>query len=253
MDSIRKALILGGTADTGPLAQQLAHQGWQVCVSTFSDAPLELGHHPLISRRTGPLNALQLQQFLEQGSFDMAIDALHPYAEQGHATAQQVAQMGHCRWLALERPATPLPEFVELCAGHSEAVQRVSQLKEPVLLTIGSRYLEPYVQACQALNIPFLARVLNDPASCEVCQNLGLDSTQWVAERGPFRVEQNLFHMKQVHARVMVTKDGGSQGGMPEKLQAAQLWGCHVLAIARPRPLHAMESYASISQLIQAL
>lgn len=248
-----KALVLGGTAETAPLAQKLAELGWQVLVSTFSDAPLDLGSSTYISRRIGPLDAPALLAFLQKDCYTLAIDALHPYASAGHATCAQVARTSPCRWLRLARPESELPAHAHICITHDIAVAQMLALAKPVLLTIGSRHLAPYVQAARNAGLPLLARVLDDPASLRVCTGLGLAPHEIHAQRGPFSQEQNLAHLDQIGAGCLITKDGGTTGGLPEKLEAAARRSCAVLVVARPSESSELETYPQIEHLLAVL
>lgn len=51
---------------------------------------------------------------------------------------------------------------------------------------------------------------------------------------GPFSHRLNLALMEQFAISVLVTKDGGEAGGMPEKLSAAREHGAKVVVIRRP-------------------
>jgi precorrin-6x reductase len=48
-------------------------------------------------------------------------------------------------------------------------------------------------------------------------------------------VEQTVGVIRHHGIGVLVTKDGGAEGGVPEKLEAARLAGCEVVVVARPQ------------------
>ena len=104
----------------------------------------------------------------------------------------------------------------------------------PVLLTTGSRNLEPYVNEANAKGIRLVARVLSHPSSIEACRKAGISDDNIVSGRGPFSVEENLAIIKRYGIGVLVTKDSGIAGGVPEKLEAAHLAGCRVVLVQRP-------------------
>ena len=52
--------------------------------------------------------------------------------------------------------------------------------------------------------------------------------------QGPFSHRLNLALMEQLSIAILVTKDGGKAGGMPEKLSAAREHGAAVVVIRRP-------------------
>ena len=57
-----------------------------------------------------------------------------------------------------------------------------------------------------------------------------------VAHRGPFSLEDNLVVLRQREIGIVVTKDSGEAGGLPEKLEAARRCGCQVVVVGRPQP-----------------
>ena len=250
---LRRALVLGGTADTAPLADGLAARGFQVLVSTFSDAPLDCGNLPGISRRCGPLDAVALADLIAQERITITIDALHPYASLGHATCDKVAAQSKHRFVRLLREGTALPSEAIVVSDHDQALLVIQNDPGPLFCTIGSRYLPAYVQLCRRMQLPILARVLDDPQSLTVCQQAGLREHEVIAARGPFSVQDNLQHMDRIGAGWLLTKDGGLAGGMPAKIAACAQRPCKLLVVGRPAVDHTIPAYASISQLLENL
>ena len=89
-------------------------------------------------------------------------------------------------------------------------------------------------------------RVLPLAESLEQCRAAGIPAGSVIAIQGPFSRELNLALMEQFSISVLVTKDGGKAGGMPEKLAAARERGARVVAIRRPTLPGAVCSMAEI-------
>jgi len=249
----RTVLLMSGTADTVPLTLALVERGWHVLLSTFSTTPLmHLSEHPRITRRTGPLDTAGIISLIKKHGIELAIDALHPYATEGHRSCAQAALQHPCRWLRLGRPASELPSHAQICANHTEASAQLANFNRPVLLTIGSRHLAPYVNICRAAKLPLLARVLDDESSLEVCTQLGLKPHEVHAARGPFSKEENLAHIDRIEAGVLVSKDGGKAGGLPEKLAACAERNCALIVVARPN-IDGLPTYSSLTELLGIL
>jgi len=245
-------LLLGGTSETAPLANALAGQGFLVLVSTATDIPLDIGNHPAIRRRTGRLDEPQLTRLLLDEKIRGVVDATHPYAEAIGPLARKVAgqlQLPYFRWL---RPAA-LSGSNEIltAADHAEAAALAFSLGATVLLTIGSKNLEPYVRESRRTGLPVLARVLDHPASLASCQKLGLPSEAVITGKGPFSVDENLSIIRRFGIGILVTKDSGKAGGVPEKLEAARLEGCRVVVVRRPEPPG--EYFDQVETLIKVL
>ncbi len=228
-------LLLGGTSETAPLAEALAEQGFSVLVSTATAVPLNIGRHPEIRKRNGPLDEAQLNLLIEAEQIRAILDATHPYAERIGPQARAVSQkrnLPYFRWL---RPAA-LTEGTGIlfAAEHFEAAALAFSFGTPVLLTIGSKNLEPYVLESRRTGLPVIARVLDHPDSRAVCQRLGLPPEAVVFGKGPFSMEENRTLIKNFGTGVLVTKDSGKAGGTPEKTKAAQMESCRVVVVRRP-------------------
>jgi precorrin-6A/cobalt-precorrin-6A reductase len=245
-------LLLGGTSETASLAEAIAAQGFSVLVSTATDIPLDIGNHPAIRRRTGLLDEPQLTLLLLKERVLGVVDATHPYAQAIGPLARKVAgqlQLPYFRWL---RPATLSEETgILLAVDHSEAAALAFSFGRPVLLTIGSKNLEPYTLESRRIGIPVIARVLDHPDSRTTCQKLGLPPEAVVTGKGPFSVEENRATLRRLGIGVIVTKDSGVAGGVPEKMEAAKLEDCRVVVVRRPEPPG--EYFDQAESLVKAL
>ncbi len=246
-------LLLGGTSDTAGIAQALAEHDLGVLVSTASDTPLDVGNHPNISRRSGPLDGPAFEELLRQCSIEAVADATHPYAQQVSKTAREIANTAGLAYLTYVRPSALSPgDDVILAENHKSAAEAAFSFASPVLLTCGANNLLPYVKQSEATGLGLLARVLDREQSLEACRKAGLMQEQIIAGRGPFDLDSNRQHIQQCHAGVIVTKDGGEQSGLRAKLEAAQLEGCSVVVVKRP-PLPANGFCTDIEAFVQAI
>jgi precorrin-6A/cobalt-precorrin-6A reductase len=62
---------------------------------------------------------------------------------------------------------------------------------------------------------------------------MGIKSSNILAVQGPFSLEFNKAVFNQYHIEVVVTKDSGKSGGVPEKIQAAMETGIDTVVIKR--------------------
>jgi precorrin-6A/cobalt-precorrin-6A reductase len=245
-------LLLGGTSETAPLANALVKQGFSVLVSTATDIPLDIGDHPAIRKRTGLLDESQLTRLLLDEKIRGVVDATHPYAEAIGPLARKVAgqlQLPYFRWL--RPPALSEETETLLAADHAEAAALAFSLGAPILLTIGSKNLEPYIRESRRTGLPVIARVLDHPDSLAACQKLGLSRELVITGKGPFSVDENRSTIRNFRIGVLVTKDSGEAGGLPEKLEAARLEGCRVVVLRRPEPPG--EYFDQVGSLINVL
>ena len=84
-------LLLGGTSETSSLAEGLAEAGYDVLVSTATDAPLAVGTHPRIRRRSGRLDGVEMARLIREAPIRAIVDATHPYAALARKTARAVS------------------------------------------------------------------------------------------------------------------------------------------------------------------
>jgi precorrin-6A/cobalt-precorrin-6A reductase len=246
-------LLLGGTGESATVAESIAQAGYQVLVSVATDVPLNSGSHVNLQQRSGRLNEEGMAELVCRQRIRAIVDVTHPYAAEVRATAAHVAERMHIPYLTYVRPATKCGEDgVSRVATHEEAAQAAFAHGKPVLLTIGSKRIAPYVAEARRTNIPLVARVLDHRDSVRACCEAGLPEDCIVTGRGPFTVEQNRRLLQQFEVGVMVTKDSGDRGGVREKVKAAHLEGCHVLVVERPE-LPQTRACASLPELLCGL
>jgi precorrin-6A/cobalt-precorrin-6A reductase len=247
-------LLMGGTSETAMMASALADLGKRVLVSMATDVPLALPDRPEVQLRRGRLNKEQLAALLCDQRVEALVDAMHPYALEAHTTAKQAATavcVPYLRWLRAESELSVYHNLL-MAADHEQAAQLAVGLKRSILLTVGSRNLATYVRAARAAHLPIFARVLPCKETEDVCRSLSLHASEIIAARGPFTMEDTLNLLRKHKIGTMVTKESGSVGGVPEKLEAAMQADCQVVVVKRD--LVAVDnSYRTLEELIRGL
>ncbi len=244
--------LIGGTSEAVPIAGELAVRGMPVLLSTATEIPL---HAPLprgVQRRTGRLDREGMLRVIRAYDCRVVVDASHPYAAEVSRCARAAAQAAKIPYVAYDRPpAVPPGAPVTRAADHVQASRAACACGVPVLLTIGTKYLEPYVTEAGRRNIRLVVRILDVAQSWTACRRLGLSATDIVAGRGRLDYEETLALLKDRGIGVLVTKDSGREGGVPAKLKAAEAAGCRVVVVerpARPRP-----AFRDIGALVDAV
>ncbi len=95
--------------------------------------------------------------------------------------------------------------------------------------------------------------MLSHPGSIDTCRRAGIPGENIVSGRGPFSVEENLKVINKYGIGVLVTKDSGVAGGVPEKLEAARVAGCRVIIVQRPVESRDTQGFSEISELVNEL
>jgi len=246
-------LLIGGTRETRDLAMALADAGFEVLVTTATTVPLEVGDHPNIAHRAGVLDAAGMSHLVVEQGVDLIVDASHPYATVVRANARNAALERSIPYLSWLRPSALQPDdSVVVTEDHEHAAKTACSFGLPALLTTGSRNLAPYVAEAKRNGVALFVRVLAEPQSRAACLNAGIAEDHTVTGRGPFSLEENLAVLRKFNIGVMVTKDSGAAGGLPEKLEAARIHGCRVVVVRRPEESNAA-AFTDVSQIVAAV
>ncbi len=252
-DLVDKVLLLGGTSETAPLALRLAENGYRVLVSTATDELLEIGEHAAISRRCGRLSHNQMAELIENERFSVVVDGTHPYASEVHKNAREVCEEMGCRYLRYQRLESQVQNDRWLYAeDHDQAALIACESGQPILLTVGSRNLLPYVEQASQSQVQLYARILNHPESVAACDDAKLEKSRRIFSRGPFSYDDNVKLIRRHKIGVVVTKESGKAGGVEEKWRAAEHEHCLFIVVRRPVE-SSVHSYSCMDELLNAL
>jgi precorrin-6A/cobalt-precorrin-6A reductase len=246
-------LLIGGTGETAFLAEALLSAGFRVLVSTATDMPLGLIDHPDLLRRWGELDRDSLRTLIQESGIRAIVDASHPYAAAITELAKEMADESRIPYFRWNRPASLSDTEKIIWADDHEAAARAAfSYGVPVLLTTGSRNLHPYATESRRTGIKLVVRVLNHTDSLDACRKAGIPEENVIAGKGPFSVEENLRAIRMFDVGVLVTKDSGAIGGVPEKLEAARRENCRVIVVKRPES-ESLEAFDDADELIKAI
>ncbi|MDD3472978.1 MAG: precorrin-6A reductase [Syntrophaceae bacterium] len=245
--------LLAGTAETRSIASGLVDAGLEVTVSTATDFPIELHPSKSVSRRVGRLTAEEMIDLCKQLGVGAIVDATHPYAEQVQKNAIQASSILRIKYFRYDRPGAPeYGKNVHVVSSHEQAACLATSFKKSILLTSGTNNLHPYVERAKTQGVELYVRALDCGQSRKVVMEQGIDLAKCEFGVGPFSLEDNLRVLRKFGIGVLVTKDGGIPGGLPDKLKAAEVQNCEVIVISRPNP-KCHRSYNKISDLIDAV
>ena len=243
---MKKILLFAGTTEGRKLSALLAAAGvcHTVCVAT-EYGEIVLKQHPLVTVHQGRLDQGGIRDLIRTESFDIVIDATHPYAEcvtrhiKGAVEDLRAAGMA-VPYLRLLREGDSDTENHVRQSGRvvyfetKEACARALEGTEGnILLTTGSKDLSTYC-ASEAVKRRLYVRVLPGLESLAICMEQGIYGKQIIAMQGPFTVEMNAAIIRQYQISHLVTKESGVSGGYYEKWKAAEQTGTQVVVIGRP-------------------
>jgi precorrin-6A/cobalt-precorrin-6A reductase len=237
---------MSGTEEGREIVKRLSDRGEGVVTTVATEYGQEiyekigLGHLCL----QGRLDVSGLSELIRDNNIKTLIDATHPYAAQASLNAIKVSEECSIKYIRFQRPSSVSDsastdeaaikklESVHFVNNMDEAVEwcRKSDRKN-ILLTTGFSSVEKFVKLKDEKNI--YVRMLPMPVHIEQCVKMGIKSSNILALQGPFSLELNKAIFNQYHIDVVVTKDSGKTGGVPEKIQAAMEIGIDTVVIQR--------------------
>ena len=230
-----KICVFAGTTEGREVVEFLASQPVAVtaCVATEYGETL-LPHAEKINVSAKRLTSEEMEDLFRRESFDLVLDATHPYASvvtENIAESCAATKTEYLRLLRDDAGDKNQGVYVEDIAG---AVDYLSGTEGPILLTTGSKELARFTALPDFADRVY-ARVLPMADSLRLCQEAGLQPSHILAMQGPFSKELNIAMLNTLGARYLVTKSSGKAGGFEEKLDAAQAAGAVAVIIGRPR------------------
>lgn len=235
---MKKILIFAGTTEGRQLSDWLCERQIPntVCVAT-EYGKIVLKNNPYRRIKTGRKNAEEMRKLIQQGSYEIVVDATHPFAEVVTAQIRQaVGGLEDCKAsyyrLLRETGEAVSYEKVRFFETHLSCAEALEQIAGNILLTTGSKDLHTYNR--QAFKDRLFVRVLPSIESLKLCQEAGITGKQILALQGPFSVQMNEALIRQYEISCMVTKESGKSGGFTEKIEAAKRADIPVFVIGRP-------------------
>ena len=223
-----KIVIFGGTAEGRELSGRLAEEGADVIVcvaSEYGSAVQE--HREGITVRAGALTPEEKQELLQNAV--LCVDATHPYAQHITESVREACEQAQVRRIRLVREASDT-EGAVVVRDAAGAAEWLRDKTGNILLTTGVKELQAFRQIDRERLFP---RILPLKSGLEVCGDMGIPAKNIIAMQGPFTEECNEAMIRQLHIDYLVSKDGGTRGGFPEKAEAAKHTGVRLIVIGR--------------------
>ena len=161
----------------------------------------------------------------------LCIDATHPYAKHVTVSVKAACEEAGVEYLRLLRPPCDM-EGAVIVEDAAEAAAYLLAHEGRVLLTTGAKELPAFSGIAPERIFP---RILPTHEGLSACERASIPHRNIIAMQGPFSRELNEAILRQYAIRYLVTKDGGSPGGFPEKAEAAEALGVKLIVIRRPR------------------
>lgn len=237
--------IISGTQDGREIGAELADREMkkpekerrEIMMTVVSQYGKVLAAHEGLHIEVGRFKKEDMIRVIKEKGVTLILDASHPYAAIVSETAHSACEEAGIDYVRYERAEIPLPDYDKLyhAKDEFEAADLAGKLGKSILLTTGSKTLATFVHAKALEGKEIWARVLPVSSVLTMCEDLGLRAKNILAIQGPFSYEMNLAMIRDYHADVMVTKNGGLVGGSDTKLQAAMDENISIIVIDKPK------------------
>ena len=174
---MKKIIIFSGTTEGRKLSELMAAAGIAHTVSVATDyGKLVMKAHPKVKIQEGRLSKEAMSEFLRKESFDIVIDATHPYAVEVTRTIKScVAGMKadglEVTYLRLKRSIQASEETgLRFFDSNEACAEALKEIKGNILLTTGSKELSAYT-ASEEVKKRLYVRVLPGMESlAQICK-----------------------------------------------------------------------------------
>lgn len=219
---MKKILIFAGTTEGRRLSERLceAEVEHTVCVAT-EYGEIVLNENPYLTILQGRLSEEEMEKLLQEGMYQVVVDATHPYAGLVTENIRQAAEKCDVMYVRLQRDIQMCEDGeVRFFQSHEACAEALQDIQGNILLTTGSKALEIYCKEAQ-LRERLYVRVLPSVESLAVCEKHSIRGRQILAMQGPFTEAMNEACIRQFDISCLVTKKSGLTGGYPQKIKAA--------------------------------
>lgn len=229
-------LVIAGTSDARRIISKLAELGVSMAATVTTSFGRELlSEYENLEIQEGKLDSHGMVLLIKQFYVKCLVDASHPFAREASLNAIKACEQAGIVYIRYERTGSAFEGQRVIRAGsYEEAAEKVSKLEGNILAAIGSNNLQILVSKIPDYKNRLFARVLPDSRIIAKCEELGLSAGNIIAVKGPFSEEMNIEMIKHCNAKAIITKDSGNEGGVLEKLGAAEKMGITAVVIDRP-------------------
>ena len=235
-----KILLLGGTKDSINIIKFIKKNfDAFILTTTTTEYGAKLakdgGSDATIAR---PLPKNELIDIITKESYEILIDATHPFAEHITQTSVSIAKELKIPYLHFERPITNMEN---IDTSHIQYVKSFVEAGELIANEFNEGNVLHFAGANTMADIVknvsidrFYPRILKVEKSIEKCRELNISQDHIIPMTGAASTEENIQLIEKYDAIVMITKESGEIGGVIDKIQAANEKDIAVIMIQRP-------------------
>ena len=224
-----KIAVIAGTGDATELIQKIS-ENHEITAFAATDYGKEILKNSDCQVHTGRRNEQEFCSAL--AGLDCLIDASHPFAEEVTRTVKKACEKLNIRYFRLLRPELQYDyAAVQTVASKEEACLLLSEMSGNILLTTGVQTLHFYETHVRDFPVRGWVRVLDTADSRRIAET---SEAHVIYAVPPFSAQDTLHLIQKYQISVLVSKDSGSRGGLPAKINAARKAGIPVILLKRP-------------------
>lgn len=229
-------IVIAGTSESREVISQQVKEGKKVLATVATELGAEMLEEYGIDVHIGRLDLDGFVSFFRENPCEKIIDASHPFAKIVTETVKEAAIILSIPYERYERQNLTYDyDQIITVADASEAIEVLNTMTGNVLLTTGVNTCGLYEAGVKDAQNRVYVRVLNNDASYQGCDQAGYAKDHVFGEMPPYSVEDNLRLIRQIDAKVMVSKDSGKTGGVDMKVQSCKEAGIPMILIRRPQ------------------
>ncbi|MCR5608000.1 MAG: precorrin-6A reductase [Lachnospiraceae bacterium] len=220
---MKRILIFAGTSEGRQLSECLSNKGvtHTVCVATEYGEDILKESCIKADVHMGRLDKEDMKAFIENGKYEIIIDATHPYATEVTKNIKIAADECDTEYIRLKRDiGINNNSNIIFADSHMQCINILKNTEGNILLTTGSKDLSLYC-GDEELKNRLYVRVLPSIESINICKENDIHMSHIIAMQGPFNTAMNEALIKQYNICHMVTKMSGKNGGYENKEEAA--------------------------------
>jgi precorrin-6A/cobalt-precorrin-6A reductase len=203
-----------------------------------------------ISINSGPLSKDQIKKVFQERQIKKILDATHPYAENISKNLIEVSEEMNLPYYRYERKEYSVDKSknVEIFSNYDEIIKYLNKKRGNIMLTIGSKNLRKFVLGIQVNRL--YIRILPLPELIQDALDYGINLKNIVGMQGPFSKDVNKALIKDYNIKYKVTKNSGKEGGLGEKINAAEETGVKIIILDKPK-VDYPNKYENIEKIIE--
>jgi precorrin-6A/cobalt-precorrin-6A reductase len=245
--------LFSGTSEGRKIIRELDKNNLRVLVFTATGYGSSLvSTSKNISINSGPLSKDQIKKVFKEKEIKKILDATHPYAKNISRNLIVVSEELNLPYYRYEREEYKIEKNknTEIFSDYDEIIRYLKKTNGNVMLTIGSRNLKRFTLEMKLERL--YTRILPLPNLIQGALNNGINLKNIIGMQGPFSTEINKALIKSFNIKYLVTKNSGKEGGIKEKIEAAEETGIKLIILDKPK-VDYPNKYESINKIIESV